>query len=703
MESIFEILLKSSSILLLFLLSYHLFLKKETFFMSNRFFLIMGLAASFVLPFVTITKTVYVERVAMTQGTTVDLGPVVSSIEPETTFNWQLLVLLVYFLGVLFFSIRLIFQLLAIRRIKNKGHISVQDNCYHVKTHKGISPFSFFKYIFYFPQQFTSDELNTIINHENVHVQQMHSLDILCIEIVNILLWFNPAVWFYKTALKQNLEFIADSQACGSDHQKKEYQYLMLKQATGNHRISIVNPFFNSIIKKRIVMLNQSKSKRINLLKLLFILPLIGLFLVGFNTKEVVKFNESKTNQPITEQPPIEFISPLKTEDIKRISSGFGPAKNPFTHDMDFHNGIDLIASKGKNVVASAEGKVELSESSSKNGNYVVIKHEDAYSTKYLHMEDRVVQAGDKVKKGQLIGHVGNTGQSSGTHLHFELLRYQSPLNPESLIPFKSISSGAQTQQKSRAIDRKETTRFEFIIKKETTDEELMEMKAKLAQNDVDFSYTVVHNEDREIIDISVEVTGEGKNGEVFKNSYNSTNNKGISPLVIFIDKENNKVSIGTKGSYSSTHTKVSTDNNQVWISSSDDESKEIIIKRENGSSKILINGEEVEEDELHERNIKITFDDEDKEGNSFVLKQSSNDSEIEISSQNESSFFIDTKVKGNPLYIIDGQKSTKKAFKKLDSKNIESMNILKGEAAQKKYGKSAKKGVIEVTTKKEK
>ena len=110
-----------------------------------------------------------------------------------------------------------------------------------------------------------------------------------------------------------------------------------------------------------------------------------------------------------------------------------------------------------------------------------------------------------------------------------------------------------------------------------------------------------------------------------------------------------------------------------------------------------------MEEDELHERNIKITFDDEDKEGNSFVLKQSSNDSEIEISSQNESSFFIDTKVKGNPLYIIDGQKSTKKAFKKLDSKNIESMNILKGEAVQKKYGKSAKKGVIEVTTKKEK
>ena len=701
MESIFVILLKSSSILVLFLLSYHLFLKKETFFMSNRLFLVLGLVASVVLPFVTITKTIYAERAPLEQGGFVDFDQIVNVVEPNPTFNWTAAVLGIYVLGVLFLSIRLVIQLLTIRKIRNRGHISLKDSCYHVKTDKGISPFSFFRYIFYFPQQFTSDELNRIINHEKVHVHQFHSLDILFIEIVNILQWFNPAIWFYKAALKQNLEFIADSRSCGSAEQKKEYQYLMLKQATGNHKISIVNPFFNSIIKKRIVMLNQSKSKRINLLKFLPILPIIGLFLMGFNTKEVVKFSETEPNQPIPEQTPIEFISPLKAEDIKKISSGFGPAMNPFTNTKDFHNGIDLVAKSGTKVLASAEGKVEISESSARNGNYIVLKHEDAYSTKYLHLDNRVVKAGDKVKKGQPIGHVGNTGRSTGPHLHFEVLQFKKSLNPESLIPFKSTNTRTSTPKTVKDEISNGKTRFEFIIKKETTDEELMEMKAKLAQSDVDFSYTVVHNESNEIIDISVQVTGEGQNGEVFKNSYNSSNNRGISPLVIFIDKENNLVSIGSKGAYRSNNTKISTDNNNVWISSEGDETKEVIIKKDNGSSKIFINGEEVKEDKLHEQNIKIHIDNDDDEGSVFIMKDSDDDNDIEVITQEDGFFFIDTDGEGEPLYVIDGKKATKEAVKKLSPSQIKSMNVLKGKAARKKYGKAAKDGVIEITTKK--
>ncbi len=702
MESIFIILLKSSSILFLFLLSYHLFLKRETFFLSNRLFLMLGLVASFVLPFVTITKTIYVERAPMMQGDVVHFGTIVNAIEPETTFNWQSTVLVIYLLGVLVFGIRLILQLLAIRKIKKRGHVSLKDSCYHVKTDKWISPFSFFRYIFYFPQQFNSEELKSIIDHEKIHVRQIHSLDILFSEIVHVLQWFNPAIWLYKTALKQNLEFIADSQACGSDQQKKEYQYLMLKQATGNHKISIVNPFFNSLIKKRIVMLNQSKSKRINLLKLLFILPILGLFMAGFNTKEVVAFNDTPSLLETLPSPPISFISPVKTEDIKRISSGFGPARNPFTNDMDFHNGIDLVAKSGTKVLASAEGKVEISKSSAQNGNYIVLKHEDAYSTKYLHLEDRVVKAGDKVQKGQLIGHVGNTGKSTGPHLHFEVLQFKKPLNPESLIPFKSTNPRTTSLKTPKNQITKGETRFEFIIKKETTDEELMEMKAKLAQSDVDFSYTVVHNESNEIIDISVQVTGEGENGEVFKNSYNSSNNRGISPLVIFIDKENNLVSIGSKGSYSSTNTKITTDNNKIWISSGSGETKEVVIKKENGSSKVFINGEEVEKDELHEQNISIRVDsNEDEEGNVFIMKDSDDDSDIEVVTEEDGFFFIDTDGEGDPLYFIDGKKVTKEAVKELSPSQIKTMNVLKGKAARKKYGKAAKDGVIEITTKK--
>lgn len=701
MESFFVPLLKSSMLLLLFLLSYYVFLRRETFFISNRFFLVVGLIASFAMPFITITKTVYIERAPLIHSGTVELNSLGTVVEPEPSLNWPFAILAIYLLGILIFSIRLIFQLLAIRKIKKRGLVSQEDGYYHVKTHKWISPFSFFKYIFYFPQQFTRQELNTIINHEKVHVRQYHSLDILFIEIVHILQWFNPTIWFYKAALKQNLEFIADSQACGSDERKKEYQYLMLKQATANHNISIVNPFFNSIIKKRIVMLNQRKSKRIHLLKFLPILPLLGLFLMGFNTKEVIKFNDTLPITSLSEPAPLEFISPLKPQDIKKISSGFGPAMSPFTHTMDFHNGIDLIASKGKNVMASADGKVEVSSSSNKNGNYIVIKHQDAYSTKYLHLEDRAVKTGDKVQKGQLIGHVGNTGKSTGPHLHFEVLQYKKPINPESIIPFKIDPSSTSSPRKKKETRSDTKKRFELVIQKETTDKELKGMKAKLAESGVDFSYMVVHNEAGEIIDISLKLNGKSQNGESFANSFNSSNNEGISPLVIFIDLAHNTVSIGSKGTYTSNTSKITGGMGKGRVKSKNHNSKEVIVKKAKGVNTIHINGEEVEEDELSQHGVKISINNDSKrEENIMLMRDSDNDNDIEVISQGEGFFYVDTDDVKNPLYVIDGKQSTKKAVRELSPGDIDTINVLKGNAAEKKYGEAAKDGVIEITTK---
>ncbi len=698
MESFFIYLLKSSSILVLFLMAYHLFLKRETFFTSNRLFLILGLAASFVFPFVTITKTIYVERSPMLSEVSEITTTMIPNLDSTPAFNWFSILFLVYALGILYFSFRLIYHIHTIQKIKKNGNVLAKDSCYHVRTDKRISPFSFFKHIFYYPNQFSNRELNTILNHEQVHVRQLHSFDILFIEIIFILQWFNPAVWFYKTALKQNLEFIADSEACGLSEDRKAYQYLMLKQTLGNHKITIANPFFNSLIKKRIVMLNQSKSKRVNLLKLFLVLPFLGLFLVGFNTKEVVKFNETEPSHLLIEEPSVEFTSPVKAEDIKRVSSNFGPAKSPFTHTMQFHNGIDLVASPGTDVMASADGKVEISAKSEENGNYLVIKHKDAYSTKYMHLKDRSVKAGDKVTKGQVIGHVGSTGKSTGPHLHFEVLKFKKAINPTSLIPFKTadkFTSPKKTEKEKKV---------EFVISKNTTDSELKKMKQDLAKDNVDFSYTVVHNDAREIIDISVEVSGKGENGSSFKNSYNASDDDGISPLVIFIDKANNLVSIGSKGSHKSGISKINSNSNQVWISSGDTNSKEIVIKKENGTNKVFINGEEKEiDEEFHEKNVSISVNgssDTDSNTSIVINEGSENDSNVKVISKSDNSFKFTTTGSGNPLFVIDGKKSNEEALKKLAPSEIESINVLKGEVAEKKYGKDAKDGVVEITTK---
>ncbi len=125
-----------------------------------------------------------------------------------------------------------------------------------------------------------------------VHAQQKHSYDVIFMEIFLALQWFNPFAWYYRIAIKQNLEFLADTDNTEIKLNKKDYQYILLKQAVGQQNLSIINPFFNSLIKKRIVMINQQKSKKVNAIKSLFILPMLALFLISFNTKEVYTTNE---------------------------------------------------------------------------------------------------------------------------------------------------------------------------------------------------------------------------------------------------------------------------------------------------------------------------------------------------------------------------------------------------------------------------
>lgn len=698
MEPFFIHLLKSSSILLLFLLSYYLFLRKETFFNGNRLFLISGLIIAIVLPFITITKTILVAPAPLVQNDLYMIEEVVANANSTASFNWTSLVLTIYLLGVLYFAVKLLIQLSTIKKIKKTSDIIEDDNFYHVKTKKQISPFSFFKHIFYFPKQFEGKELRTIIEHEKVHARELHSIDILLTEILFIILWFNPIIWFYRIIIKQNLEFLADAKTCALDQDKKNYQYLMLKQALGNHNISIANPFYNSIIKKRIVMLNQNQSKSINRLKLLLVLPFLGLFLFGFNTKEVLKFSEPThaAETHLAEELP-EFISPLKQEDIERVTFGFGETNTAI--GVKFHNGIDLVGRAGKNVMASADGIVKKATENEENGNYVVIEHSEGYSTKYMHLRDRNVTPGEKVSSGKTIGHVGNTGKSTGPHLHFEILKKDKPVNPASFIPFKTTKDEVQKQKNSsqkKPSYSKTVKTIELKIDKNTTDESLEKMKSGLAKDATDFSYTVVRNSNKEIIDISIQITGTGTNGKKFNGNYNTSSDTPINPITILYDDESNAVSFWNSKSTFNKYNK--NQNTMVWIDSDDEDNpKQVEIKKINGKKIIIVDGKEIDEEELEDMNIFINKDGKSKNMKLFLS------SEYQEGNQGNGGVFIienDDDGEKDPLIYIDGKKSTKKQMANLKSKKIKSVNVLKGKSAKEKYGKLASDGVVEVITK---
>lgn len=552
MEAFIIYLLKSSGILLLFYGSYYFFLRRETFFRSNRWFLVIGLLAAVFLPLVHFTKTVYVTMSSASKsGTKIEALPIQLN---ESVTSWPIILMCVYIFGSSFFILKLIFEISSARKFIKQGEKKSVNDLIYVKSSKTIQPFSFFKYIIYNPLNHKTADLELILAHEHVHARQKHSLDILFMEIILLMQWFNPIAWLYKSMLKQNLEFLADTQNSAIKDHKKQYQYILLKQAVSEHNLSIVNPFFNSLIKKRIVMINQIPSQKIKALKILTIIPLLALFLYSFN---------------------------VKTE----------------------------------------------------------------YSTIYNSSE-----------------------QSTGKII-------------------------------------------ELIIDKDTTDEELETIKKDLEKDGIDFSYTIVHNEKKEIINISIQITGESKNGGSFNNSYNSSDKeKAISPLVVFIDQEHNLISIGSRGGFKPNTSKLHTDNTSIWIDSDNEEHKEIIIKKVNGKKVIIVNGEEVDEEDLEDMDIHakehsgvfISKDSNNDKKTVIISSDSDDDHDIKVISKEGSGFFfIDTDGDKELLFIVDGKESSSKKVKQLDSDDIETMNILKGEKAIKKYGKKAKAGVIVISTKK--
>lgn len=297
MEALLAYLLKSGGILTLFYLIYHFLLKDETFFKTNRHFLLSGILASLILPSIIYTHYVYVEPEPFNPILLFENVPVTTYVTSEPDpFDWMSILYWTYILVALGLLLRLLLQIVSLFKLLKNNSIKKVNGFNLVETNSNISPFSFFNYVVYNPDKYNESELNIILNHEKAHGKQLHSIDIIISELMTIFQWFNPFVWFYKKSIQQNLEFMADQTAINKVNCSKRYQHTLLKATLKPQYASITNNFYNSLIKKRIVMLNQSKSHIKNTWKYFVILPLLATFLMSFNVKtvEVIKENPSE-------------------------------------------------------------------------------------------------------------------------------------------------------------------------------------------------------------------------------------------------------------------------------------------------------------------------------------------------------------------------------------------------------------------------
>jgi beta-lactamase regulating signal transducer with metallopeptidase domain len=292
MPVLFSFLLKLSVSLSVVFLFYHFVLRRLTFYNWNRFYLLAYTLLAFFIPFINISPVL--EKNEWNEHTIITWIPQIGTANPEThdLTTWDA-ALLIFAAGAFVFFIRLIIQFISYSLMKRKAiPVKIEGlNIYQVD--EKIIPFSFGNSIFINRHQHNETELQEIIRHEFIHVKQKHSFDIIWAELFCMLNWYNPFAWLLKKAIRQNLEFIADNKVIENGIDKKQYQYLLLK-VIGNSQFSIANQFNFSSLKKRIAMMNKTKSAKRQLLRMLFLLPATAVLLLAFRNSMHVSVNEKK-------------------------------------------------------------------------------------------------------------------------------------------------------------------------------------------------------------------------------------------------------------------------------------------------------------------------------------------------------------------------------------------------------------------------
>jgi hypothetical protein len=367
METLFIYIAKSSGLIGMFYVAYYLLLRKETFFTANRWFLLAGLLTSIILPWIVFTTIVWIEPTP----THFDWSKIPTSKANEKEsfeINWYLVLAAAYAIGTVLFLIQFVFDFYSLNRVLKGKTIQQQADHKFIDLKENIAPFSYFNTIVYNSSLYSEAELESILEHEKVHSDQNHTVDVLITRFFCTLFWFNPFIWLYKKAILQNLEFIADSEATKNISDKKAYQLTLLKITTHENCVVLTNHFYQSLIKKRIVMLNKNQSKKWNSWKYVLVLPVLVAFVFLFQMeviaqeKAIIK-KEIKNNPTDAESIDVYKIKKNTTdkelqETAKLLSEKYA-IKTTFSKIKRNANneliGIKIKLQKGKEIATETE------------------------------------------------------------------------------------------------------------------------------------------------------------------------------------------------------------------------------------------------------------------------------------------------------------------------------------------------------------
>ena len=362
------------------LLFYKLLLQKETFYRLNRVVLVCCLTFSFVLPLIpipqnwalrksiptveTVSEQLNAYQPAISQPQKEAKAPIPSKATPITPgepstvkqisppiayttkqpqvssvpsiqqiIKWAFYL---YWIGVAAFGLNLLLQIVVLL-FQAYTKPFIRDGKYRIVELSGDkAPCSFGNCIFINPEKYDWDTYTQILLHEKVHIQQRHSFDIIIAELVLVLQWFNPFAWLYRTEVENNLEFLTDDSVLEhKDIEKASYQMSLLKVSAPHLSLGITTNYNQSLLKRRILMMNAKKSNIHIMWKYFFLIPLLGILACALNdpaaySKAILKNNKTdsfNTWANITDNAGSWFAS-VKGEKVKM----------EFRSDSDEHN-----------------------------------------------------------------------------------------------------------------------------------------------------------------------------------------------------------------------------------------------------------------------------------------------------------------------------------------------------------------------------
>ncbi len=271
---------------------YQLVLRKHTFFVWNRFFLLGSLLVSFALPLVIYPETA--PEVPATYVFTMEEFSTVAAPIKASIWTWANMIWMIYGLGVAYMSYRLVKQLAHLKQILQSGEtIEVEEYQVVMLADNSVGSFSFLKHIVINRNDYEY-HFDEILSHEMVHARQKHSIDILLIELLRIVFWFNPFLILYKKSVQEVHEFLADEAASN----RQQYANFLVAYSLNAPFASLTNHFFKSSqIKSRIVMIYKNRTSKWMLSSyfgVFMVISLIALFVAGcehINENTTIKSN----------------------------------------------------------------------------------------------------------------------------------------------------------------------------------------------------------------------------------------------------------------------------------------------------------------------------------------------------------------------------------------------------------------------------